>query len=146
MYTETTKDNMREDFRAWLDRHLAKPFPKDVVSICVNLDDDGGGCDLSGCSSFSNEDEEWSYDIICDFGTDEDCLLWDEPPGCREWDDEEREEAYNLRRRETQALIAGIVKEYCQNGMYADKLRALEGIGVGFCDGPVQIVYQKDRA
>ena len=44
----------------------------------------------------------------------------------------------------TQTLVAGIVKEYCQTGKYADKLRKLQGVGVGFCDGPLQLVYQQD--
>lgn len=62
-----------------------------------------------------------------------------------DWDDDEWDKVNESEELEkTQALVAGIVKEYCQTGKYADKLRKLQGVGVGFCDGPLQLVYQQD--
>ena len=144
-YTEASKKNLREDMTEWLDRHLAGDFPEEVVSLCVNLDEDGGGCDLSGCECFDPENEDWGCEIVYDFGTENDRLLWDEYPDSDDWDDDEWDKVNESEELEkTQDLVAGIVKEYCQTGKYADKLRKLQGVGVGFCDGPLQLVYQQD--
>ena len=61
----------------------------------MNIDEDGDGCDLLGCERFDKNDEDWASDIIYNFGTDKDRLLWDEYPGSDDWDDDDWDEAYD---------------------------------------------------
>lgn len=35
------------------------------------------------------------------------------------------------------------VKEYLNRGKYSEKLKSYQGVGVGFVDGDITVVYQK---
>lgn len=35
------------------------------------------------------------------------------------------------------------IKKYIETGKYAEQMKSYEGIGVGFVDGDITIVYQK---
>ena len=81
--------------------------------------------ELIGTSEFDRDNEDWLCNEVTDFATRNAPFQWDQEA---EW-----EEILND--------ITGILKEYIKSGKYAGVLRAKSGIGVGFVDGDIEILY-----
>lgn len=121
MYTKVAK---------WLDNVLSQKISEEVVAFCFNLYDDGNNnwsMELVGTERFDVEDEEWCCEEITDFGTREGLLAWNKET---EWDKVLDE-------------IKTVLNEYIENGKYAEVLKSKAGVGVGFVDGDVEILYVK---
>lgn len=115
-----------EGFNEWLDEVLENELPDTVKAINFNLYDDGDNVwsvELIGASRFDPDDEDWACDEV--FTTREEPLAWEEDTSSLDI----QEQAYNA------------IKEYLESGLYADKLKQYEGVGVGFVDGELFIVY-----
>ncbi len=118
---------MYERIENWLNTVLAKPFPKKVVAVGFNLyedDENEWSMEVVGASRFDPQDDDWLCEEVTDFDTREDPLAWTK---AAEWDEVHRE-------------VAAHLKKYLQNGLYADKLRKLKGVAVGFVDGDLEIL------
>ena len=112
----------------WLDKVLSQDIPEDVVAFCFNLYDDGDNCwsmELVGTERFDEYDEDWPCDEIIDFGTREGLLAWNNEAG---WETVLEE-------------VCAVLKQYLEKGEHANILKSKEGIGIGFVDGHVEILY-----
>lgn len=119
---------MYQKIAVWLDSILNQEIPEPVVAFCFNLYEDGENqwsLELVGTESFDEEGEDWACDEVTDFGSRENNIIWNSSSEC----DEVLEE------------IVTDVKRYLENGKYADVLKAKKGVGVGFVDGDIEIVY-----
>lgn len=114
----------------WLDSILIQEISEDVAAFGFNLyedETDQWSMELVGTKRFDVEDEDWCCDEITDFGTREDPFTWEQKA---EWD-------------EILAEIISYLKEYMKSGKYADVLKGRMGVGVGFVDGNIEIIYKK---
>lgn len=114
----------------WIDNILNTDIPDDVVAFCFNLYEDGNGVwsmELVGTSRFDTEDEDWPCDEITDFDSRENPYGWEKD--CN-WED-------------ALAYIVNALKEYLTYGKHAELLKSRNGVGVGFVDGCIEIIYSK---
>lgn len=112
----------------WIDTVLEQPIPDEVKAFCFNLYDDGDAkwsIELIGASQFCLEDEYWPCEEVTTFETREN-------PYCFEQDEE-----WEVILEEVIAAL----KDYLHNGAKADCLKQKAGVGVGFVDGDVEIIY-----
>lgn len=114
----------------WLDVVLKTDIPNDVVAFGFNLYEDGHcnwSMELIGASEFDIANEDWLYSEVTDFNTRDNPLRW-------------------RREADWEEILNDMVcalKEYLKNGKYADTLKAKSGVGVGFVDGSIEILYAK---
>ena len=114
----------------WLDVVLETDIPNEVVAFGFNLYEDSHynwSMELIGASEFDIDNEDWLCSEVTDFNTRENPLRWQKETG---W-----EEILND--------IVCALKEYLKNGKYADVLKAKSGVGVGFVEGSIEILYAK---
>lgn len=119
MYTRVEK---------WLDSILVQRIPDSVVALNFNLYEDGGNnwsIELVGTESFDLEDEDWCCNEVYDFGTRETPLAWNE------------EKAWNEILDEMQQIL----RKYLEQGCYSYILKKYQGIGIGFVDGDIEILF-----
>lgn len=119
-----------DEVSEWLDNVLETDIPNEVIAFGFNLYDDGDcnwSLELIGTSEFDIDDEDWLCNEVTDFDTRDEPFQWSQNA---EW-----EEILNH--------ITDVLKEYLESGKYADVLKAKSGIGVGFVDGDVEILYAK---
>lgn len=114
----------------WLDNILETDIPNEVIAFGFNLYDDGDynwSMELIGTSEFDIDDEDWLCNEVTDFDTRDEPFQWSQ----------------NAEWEEILIHITDVLKEYLESGKYADVLKAKMGIGVGFVDGDVEILYAK---
>lgn len=112
----------------WLDSILEQSIPREVAALNFNLYEDGSNhwsIELVGTGSFDLENEDWGCDEIFDFGTRENPLAWKEEKAWNEILDE----------------MIQIMKRYLQQGKYACVLKKYQGVGIGFVDGNIEILF-----
>ena len=127
---------MFDEISEWLDdvlEDISKTgIPAEVIAFGFNLYDDGNGnwsMELIGTSEFDTANEDWLCDEVTDFDTRDDPFQWCKRANWEEILDD----------------VACSLKRYLKNGKYADILKAKSGIGVGFVDGNIKILYQNTR-
>lgn len=121
---------MYKKIETWLNNVLGQKIPSEVKAFCFNLYEDGNegwSIELVGTETFDPDDEDWACDEITDFGTREEPLSWNEEA---DWN-------------EVLSDVASILKQYLENGLYADVLKSCTGVAVGFVDGNLEILYSK---
>lgn len=114
----------------WLNEVLDQEIPAASRAFCFNLYDDGENewsMELIASSSFDLEDDDWGCDELTDLGTRDIPLSWEKEA---EWE-------------EILADAASALKQYLAHGKYADILKAREGVGVGFVEGDIEILYSR---
>ena len=116
-----------EEFAKWVDIILDKDFPSNTLAINFNLyeehEDNTWSMQIVGTERFDEED--WAcYET---FTTGEDLYIWTEEGG---WE-KALETAMNS------------LKAYLNNGRYASILLKYNGVGIGFVDGDVEIIYRR---
>lgn len=114
----------------WLDDVLEQPISEEIVGFCFNLYEDGNNrwsMELVGTASFDEDDSDWACDEVTDFGTRENSFAWEKDAQWNEVLDE----------------VLGTIKEYLEKGIYAEKLKSGVGVGAGFVDGDLEILYMK---
>lgn len=112
----------------WLDQTLAQEIPPDVAAFCFNLYQDGPeqwSMELVGAGSFDLEDSDWPCDEVTDFGTRDTPFAWS---SASTWE-------------QVLGEMVDILVEYLQSGPYAHVLKDRSGVGVGFVDGDLDILY-----
>ncbi len=115
------------EFVNWLDSILGKPLISEIVAVNFNLYENGNNqwsMELVGTSSFDAEDSDWACDEV--FAARDTPLSWTEDTT---WE----------------TILAKAICEieaYLGNGRYAEKLKSYDGVGVGFVDGDITIVYK----
>jgi len=101
-------------------------LPNEIIAINFNLYEDGNdnwSLELVGTESFDEDDEDWACDEV--FDTRDTPLTWQKKAGWSEILDEMKK----------------VIELYLEKGQYSDVLKSYQGIGVGFVDGNLEIVY-----
>ena len=129
------------EFSNWLDKHLSKRLPIEVIAINFNLYDGYDDSDntytydiqLIGCDRFDEEDDDWAcYDI---FTTGEDVFSIPEEhvphnDNIPFWDLE-------------LPFLCELAKRYLNEGKYADKLKNYTAVAIGHVSGELVILHRK---
>lgn len=114
----------------WLNKILSQTIPEVVVALNFNLYEDGNNnwsMELVGTESFDLDNEDWCCDEVFDFGTREHPLSWSQKADWEAIFEEMKEQ----------------IKKYLEQGLYANILKSYEGVGIGFVDGDIEILYVK---
>lgn len=117
-----------ENFSQWLDPVLAQPLPENVAAINFNLYDDGDhqwSIELIGSPTFSPDDADWACEEV--FDNRDEPLCW---------------ESRHTKEQILQQAEAA-VRDYLDHGRHAGVLKSLQGVGVGFVDGDLVLVYRR---
>src|SRR5262245_41973394 len=117
-------------FNAWVDRVLIEVWSTPVVAFNFNLyeHEEEFAIQLVGTASFDLSDEDWGCDEV--FSSGEDLFYLPHAVVGGQWQN-------GLEAANT------LVKNYLQRGTHAALLKATRGVGVGFVDGNIDIVYQR---
>lgn len=121
---------MKNNVANWIDQVLSGDVPYTVVAFCFNLyeeADSSWAMELVGTDCFDIENEDWACSEVTDFGSRNCMYTWKKK--CK-WDKALKYMAKELNR-------------YLKRGKYADLLKSKIGIGVGFVDGNIEILYKK---
>lgn len=124
---------MYNQIEEWLNNVLEQEIPPETAAFCFNLYEDGSSSwsmELVGTEDFdSNPDNsDWACEEVTDFDTRDNPFSWEEDA---EWD-------------EVLEDVIAALKQYLNNGLHADVLKAYAGVGVGFVDGDMEILYVKE--
>ena len=115
----------------WINNTLrGKVIPAEIVAFCFNLYEESDGSwamELVGTERFDLEDEDWACNEATDFGSRENLYNW--ALEC-EWD-------------ESLEYMVNELKQYLSGGKYAELLKSKTGVGVGFVDGNIEILYSR---
>lgn len=107
-----------------------KKLPGNVEAINFNLYDDG--------------DNKWSVELVGSSTFDENNSDW----ACNEVYTT-RENPYVLTKKSDwkaiENLFTTFLLNYLERGKYAHILKEYRGIGIGFVDGDLSILYKKDK-
>lgn len=126
--------SFEKEFEKWLEKSLKKSIPSEVVAFSFNLFEPAleegvtFGIELIGASEFYVNDENWACEEI-----------WQ--PKKRsifiptEYSGEDWEEC--LKK-----LIHFITNLLSSNKAHIEKLKSKKGIGIGFVDGDLEIIWQ----
>lgn len=118
-----------EDFSKWLDNNL-KQLPSDVVAVNFNLYEGLNqtyDIQLIGSDKFDEEDDDWACEEIFSTGEDLFCIPITET--IEHWLD-------------GLSFIRKMIENYLKNGKYANVLKQLQAVGVGFVDGDIELLYK----
>ena len=121
---------MYDKISEWIDNVLKNNIPDSIVAFCFNLYDDGNrtwSMELVGTEQFDLENEDWACCEVTDFGTRQNPFIWAK---CAEWD-------------VILAEISDDLEKYLKVGNNAQILKKSSGVGVGFVDGNIKILYSK---
>lgn len=114
----------------WIDHVLEQDISEEIKAFCFNLYDDGNSnwsMELVGTGTFDIEDADWACVEITDFETGTTPFAWKQ---AAKWD-------------EVLEKVISVLREYPENGKYAKVLKSKSGVGVGFVDGDIEILYAK---
>lgn len=119
---------MKEQIRDWLDHVFENQSFDNIKGIAFNIYEDGDDAwsfEVVGTATFDESDSDWACDEITDFGTRENPFAWTAVSG---WESILQE-------------VFSILQEYLDNGKYSELLKSFNGVGVGFVDGDMEILY-----
>ncbi len=124
---------MYSKIEEWLNNLLEQEIPSETVAFCFNLYEDAGDAwslELVGTGDFDDDpgNPDWACEEVTDFDTREAPLSWEKEA---EWD-------------EILDDVITALKQYLETGIHADILKAYAGVGVGFVDGDMEILYTKE--
>ena len=114
----------------WLNNALEQEIPSGTTAFNFNLYEDEPNTwsmELVGTKDFDPDDDDWACYETTDLGTREEPLSWEKEA---EWD-------------EILDEIVDALKQYLENGLHAEILKSYAGVGVGFVDGDIEILYSK---
>jgi shikimate kinase len=115
-----------ENMERWIDNVLGEILPEQIVAINFNLYEDGNNqwsIEMVGTSSFDAGDSDWACDEV--YHTRDKLQSWIQES---DWGEILQE-------------VVNQIAKYLESGKYSDKLKSYAGVGVGFVDGDITIVY-----
>lgn len=126
-----------ESFSQWLDSTLeSAEIPDDAVAFCFNLyeessEDSVWGVQLIAAGKFAEDDGgDWACEEVWSSGEDIFCVSTA--------DEEDTGRDYAL------GLIRELACGYIESGRFNNILQNSEGIGFGFVDGELEIIYKPE--
>src|SRR5262245_13870257 len=116
------------EFNIWADRVLATQYGQKVVAFNFNLYEHESefAIQLVGTSSFDMSNEDWACDEV--FSSGEDLFYLSHAIVGNQW-------------QSALETAKSLVKNYLDLGKQADVLKRSRGVGVGFVDGNIELVY-----
>lgn len=118
-------------FTAWLNEILKNPLPENAKGINFNLyeeeQENTFGLQFVATSSFDLNDDDWACDEV--FSSNENMYYFTNENG---WE-------------QTLKEVENNVKTYLEKEEYSSVLKKYDGIGLGFVDGDLIIVYKKEE-
>ena len=128
LFDKLKPNKNNKDFFEWLDLILKNELNSEIKAINFNLYEDTDNkwsVELVGTFSFDKDNDDWACDEV--FDTRDNTLSWVQDTT---WEDVLQE-------------AIGKIQKYIEVGKYAEQMRTYSGVGVGFVDGDITIVYQK---
>ncbi|MGM9531702.1 hypothetical protein [Intestinibacter sp.] len=115
-----------EEFKVWVEKYLVD-LPEDAVAINFNLyeGEEDYSVQLIASDEFDEEDEDWACEEI--FSTEDDLFVIPMTEDIEDWED-------------ALVYIKSLIEEYLKVSSCRDILENLEGIGVGFVDGNIELL------
>jgi len=117
------------EFERWLDKSLKENIPTEVKAFSFNLYEPPGGfgIEIIGAAYFDENDPDWACDEI--------------------WEPKQRGieipiEFSGNSWEECLKKMESIARQYLQQGQERNILLASEGVGIGFVDGDISIIYK----
>ena len=116
------------DFENWLDNIIEAGISPEIIAVNFNLYEDENNSwsiEFVGTDSFDADDSDWACAEV--FVTRDAPLSW-------------------IQETSWETILAAVINDintYLNFGKYAEKLKSYAGIGVGFVDGDISIIYQK---
>ncbi len=125
--------SFEEKFTEWLNDCLSQPIPASVKAFSLNLFEPAGidgvkfGIELIGAGEFDEDDSDWACDEV--------------------WEPEERQISIPLsfsgsNWEQCLSNIRELAAGYLSSGAAADKLKSKLGVGLGFVDGDLEVLWQ----
>lgn len=115
----------------FIDEALSNSVPAETKGFILNLYDDGDNnwaLEIVATSRYDKEDPDWGCDELDDFGTRDNPFTW-----------EKEADYYEIMQE-----MCGYLSDYLCSGKYADTLKAADGVGMGFVDGELAVLYEKE--
>ena len=122
---------MYEKIEQLVENAFKSDIPDNTAAFSFNIyedADDMWSVELIAAASFDADDEDWACDEISDLGTREEPVSWHEKT---DWES-------------VLSAVVTAVKEYLDKGKYSEKMKEYKGVGVGFVDGDIELVYIRD--
>lgn len=119
---------MYKQIEKWIDGVLSSDIPEEIEAFCFNLNEEDGdtwSMELVGTESFDLEDEDWVCDEVTDFGSRDNPFRWKE----------------KAKWKKVLKEVTAVIKEYLEKGKYCGVLKSRKGVGIGFVDGDLEILY-----
>lgn len=126
-----------EEFSNWLDNLLENnDMPENTAAFNFNLyeesvEDHIYGVQLIAAERFDSEDPDWPCDEV--WSSEEDIFCVDTS------DEEDTGWKYALE------LIKEMCEKYLESGNYKNILLGTNGVGIGFIDGDIDIIYKAEQ-
>jgi len=130
LFNKLIRNQNKQDFSSWLDRHLSKDLSASILAFCFNIYEGSSHTyeiELVGCASFDDYDDDWACDEI--FATRDDLFSISRTRDIAHWE-------------QGLSIVIAHVKQYLADGKYADKLKNARAVGVGFVDGNIEIIQK----
>ncbi len=120
---------LQAEFSEWLSQYLALELREQIKAFNFNLyeGEDDYHVQLIGSETLPEEDDDWACDEV--FTTGEDVFLVSRKQAGSEWE-------------EGLEFITKLVKWYLEHGNYANVLKRVKVVGIGFVDGNIDIIYK----
>jgi len=137
-----------ESFSAWLDKHLSRDLPDEIVAINFNLYDgllvDAAGkpmegsesydIELVGCVRFDENDNDWACNEV--FNTNEGLfrICKKSVPHSNDipfWEQE-------------LPFFSALATRYLNEGKYADKLKSFTAVAIGHVNGDLVVLHRSE--
>lgn len=117
-----------DNFSKWLDSNLER-FPSNAIAANFNLYENPSktyDIQLIGSDKFNETNDDWACEEI--FSTEEDVFLIPRTDDI-------------IASTDGLSFIAKLIKEYLEKGKYADLLKSLYAICIGFVDREIELIY-----
>ena len=115
-----------EEFKVWVEKYLID-LPENAAAINFNLyeGEEPYSVQLIAADAFDEKDEDWACEEI--FSTEDDLFVIPMAEGIEDLED-------------ALVYIKSLIEEYLKISSYKSILKNLQGIGVGFVDGNVELL------
>ena len=125
--------SVKNEFFAWVDAVLARPIPTETVAFHFNLYEgtDSVHVQLTGTDSFEGGEEYWPGRET--FTTGEDIFEVPFESAGAEWP-------------QWLESLKILVRAYIDSGKRSSVLRSSQGVGIGFVDGDMYVLWPRHAA
>lgn len=119
---------MYEEIEEWLDSLDLEDMPESIIAYNINLyeGDETYDLQLIGSDEFDKDDPDWACSEV--YSSEEEICYIEMTDEVGGWENAQKQ-------------FAQCIKEYLEDGKYADVLKAAKAIGIGFVDGDIELIY-----